>query len=46
VYAAGDAATEHFRSVANAVGSGSRVAYAVTLDGVEARTPQRLAAAA
>jgi thioredoxin reductase len=32
VYAAGDAATEHSRSVANAIGSGSRVAYAVTLD--------------
>jgi thioredoxin reductase len=32
VYAAGDAATEHYRSVANAVGSGSRTAYAVALD--------------
>jgi len=32
VYAAGDAATEHFRSVANAMGSGSRVAQAVALD--------------
>jgi thioredoxin reductase len=32
VYAAGDAATEHARSVANAMGSGSRVAYAVALD--------------
>lgn len=32
VYAAGDAATEHARSVANAVGSGSRAAYAVALD--------------
>jgi thioredoxin reductase len=32
VFAAGDAATEHSRSVANAIGSGSRVAYAVTLD--------------
>jgi thioredoxin reductase len=32
VYAAGDAATEHSRSVANAIGSGSRVAYAVALD--------------
>jgi thioredoxin reductase len=32
VYAAGDAATEHMRSVANAIGSGSRVAYAVALD--------------
>jgi thioredoxin reductase len=28
VYAAGDAATERLRSVANAIGSGSRVAYA------------------
>jgi thioredoxin reductase len=34
VYAAGDAATEHSRSVANAIGSGSRVAYAVALDRV------------
>ena len=32
VYAAGDAATEHSRSVANAIGSGSRAAYAVALD--------------
>jgi thioredoxin reductase len=32
VYAAGDAATEHYRSVANAIGSGSRAAYAVVLD--------------
>jgi thioredoxin reductase len=32
VFAAGDAATEHSRSVANAIGSGSRVAYAVTLE--------------
>ena len=32
VYAAGDAATEHFRSVANAVGTGSRVGYAATLE--------------
>ena len=32
VYAAGDAATDHFRSVANAMGSGSRVAQAVALD--------------
>jgi thioredoxin reductase len=46
VYAAGDAATEHFRSVANAVGSGSRVAYAVALDAVAARAPQLEAAAA
>jgi thioredoxin reductase len=34
VYAAGDAATAHSRSVANAIGSGSRVAYAVALDRV------------
>ena len=32
VYAAGDAATAHSRSVANAIGTGSRVAYAVTLE--------------
>jgi thioredoxin reductase len=31
VFAAGDAATEHARSVANAIGSGSRAAYAVAL---------------
>src|SRR5215212_5834464 len=42
VYAAGDAATAHSRSVANAIGTGSRVAHAVTLD----RVPQILAAAA
>jgi thioredoxin reductase len=36
VYAAGDASTEHSRSVANAIGSGSRVAYAVALDLVTA----------
>jgi thioredoxin reductase len=36
IYAAGDAATEHARSVANAVGSGSRLAYALTLDQVTA----------
>ena len=34
VYAAGDAATPHSRSVANAIGMGSRVAYAVALDRV------------
>jgi thioredoxin reductase len=34
VYAAGDAATESLRSVANALGSGSRVAQAVALDAV------------
>jgi thioredoxin reductase len=32
VYAAGDASTERLRSVANAIGSGSRVAQAVALD--------------
>jgi thioredoxin reductase len=32
VYAAGDAATARSRSVANAIGTGSRVAYAVALD--------------
>ncbi|MBA3263217.1 MAG: FAD-dependent oxidoreductase [Thermoleophilaceae bacterium] len=32
VYAAGDAATENFRSVANAIGAGSRVAQRVALD--------------
>ena len=36
VYAIGDAATEHSRSVANAIGTGSRAAYALTLDGVPA----------
>jgi thioredoxin reductase len=39
VYAAGDAATEHSRSVANAIGSGSRVAYAVALDLVPEMAP-------
>jgi thioredoxin reductase len=43
VYAAGDTATEHSRSVANAIGSGSRVGYAVALDphtiNAEHRTP-------
>jgi thioredoxin reductase len=34
VYAAGDAATAHSRSVANAIGTGSRVAHAVALDRV------------
>jgi thioredoxin reductase len=32
VFAAGDAATDHSRSVANAIGTGSRVAYALALD--------------
>jgi thioredoxin reductase len=36
VYAAGDAATAHSRSVANAVGFGSRIAYALALDQVTA----------
>jgi thioredoxin reductase len=34
VYAVGDAATEHSRSVANAIGTGSRAAYALALDRV------------
>ena len=42
VYAAGDAATAHSRSVANAIGTGSRVAYAVAL----ARLAPAVAAAA
>ncbi len=42
VYAAGDAATAHSRSVANAIGTGSRVAYAVALDRVA--PPVRVAA--
>jgi thioredoxin reductase len=37
VYAAGDAATEHSRSVSNAIGTGSRVGYAVVLDAAAAR---------
>jgi thioredoxin reductase len=37
VYAAGDAATEHSRSVSNAIGTGSRVAYAVALNAAAAR---------
>ena len=41
VYAAGDAATERLRSVANAIGSGSRVAYAVALDLVTASADGR-----
>jgi thioredoxin reductase len=36
VFAVGDAATDHSRSVANAVGTGSRAAYAVALDLVTA----------
>ena len=39
VYAAGDAATPHSRSVANAIGAGSRVAYAVALDRVATAVP-------
>ena len=42
VYAAGDAATANSRSVANAIGMGSRVAYAVALE----RLAPALAAAA
>jgi thioredoxin reductase len=37
LYAAGDAATDHSRSVANAIGTGSRVAYAVALAAVTQR---------
>jgi thioredoxin reductase len=44
LYAAGDAATTHSRSVANAIGTGSRVAFALTLD--LADTPSVLAGAA
>jgi thioredoxin reductase len=36
VYAAGDAATAHSRSVANAIGTGSRAAYALALDRIPA----------
>ena len=43
VYAAGDAATAHSRSVANAIGTGSRVAHAVALDRIA--TPVVAAAA-
>jgi thioredoxin reductase len=47
VYAAGDAATDHSRSVANAIGSGSRTAYAVALDLVgEIARPHSLMSAA
>lgn len=42
VYAAGDAATANSRSVANAIGTGSLVAYAVALDRI---TPVVAAAA-
>jgi thioredoxin reductase len=42
VYAAGDAATAHSRSIANAIGTGSRVAHAVALE----RLVPALAAAA
>jgi thioredoxin reductase len=36
VYAVGDAATAHSRSVANAIGTGSRAAYSLVLDRVPA----------
>jgi thioredoxin reductase len=39
VYAAGDAATANSRSVANAIGMGSRVAYAVALDRLATAVP-------
>jgi thioredoxin reductase len=45
VYAAGDAATERSRSVANAIGGGSRVAYAVALDSMPALSEPVLRAA-
>jgi thioredoxin reductase len=44
LYAAGDAATEHSRSVANAIGAGSRVAYAAALDAQAVETRVRVAA--
>jgi thioredoxin reductase len=47
VYAAGDAATDHGRSVANALGTGSRVAQAVALDLIpQIQRDERLAVAA
>jgi thioredoxin reductase len=46
VYAAGDTATEHYRSVANAIGSGSRAAYAVALDALASDGSQRVPTAA
>jgi thioredoxin reductase len=39
VYAAGDAATAHSRSVASAIGTGSRVAYAVALERLAPAVP-------
>jgi thioredoxin reductase len=45
LYAAGDAATAHSRSVANAVGSASRMAYAVATDAVRAGALQLATAA-
>ena len=45
VYAAGDAATAHSRSVANAIGTGSRVAYAVALDRIASELDRPRAAA-
>jgi len=45
VYAAGDAATERSRSVANAIGGGSRVAHAVALDRIPAFDTPELRAA-
>jgi thioredoxin reductase len=43
VYAAGDAATTHTRSVASAIGGGSRAAYAVVSDRVAALPAERAA---
>ena len=45
VYAAGDTATAHSRSVANAIGTGSRVAYAVALDRIASELDRPRAAA-
>jgi thioredoxin reductase len=44
IYAAGDAATPHSRSVANAIGMGSRVAYAVALGRLAPAVPAATAA--
>ena len=46
VYAAGDAATAHARSVANAIGTGSRVAYAVALERLAPRFAREAVAGA
>ena len=46
VYAAGDAATPHARSVANAIGTGSRVGYAVALERLAPRFAREAVAGA